>query len=71
MDPDNFHAYRARAAFQLRIQPGNYCVGPETLGHTGVIDPNFSNDVLEWMTDIRGVIILTGVLLRLEEVAPQ
>jgi hypothetical protein len=59
----------ARVGFQVRIQPGKYAVGPETVGATAkkiVIDKHFRNQELEWSTDLRGVVILTGILVKIE-----
>ena len=56
-----------RVALQVRIEPDTYDVGPETVdAGSKVIDPNFSNSELEWSTDRRGVIIITGVLIKVE-----
>lgn len=52
------------------MQPGSYSVGAETIGATqagsGVVDPCFRNEELEWMTDLSGVIIPTGIIIRLD-----
>ena len=69
-DPATKKLYSCKTAFQVRIKPGDYDVGPETVGARKkgeTIDEHISNNELEWMTQTRGVIILYGVLLRMEE----
>ena len=59
----------ARVGFQVRIQPGKYDVGRETIGATEkkqTIDKNFKNSELEWSTDKRGVLVLTALLVKIE-----
>lgn len=59
-----------RVAFQVRIKPDSYKVGKETVGATSrgvTIDDHFSNQELEWSTDCRGVVILVGILIKVEE----
>lgn len=56
----------------MRIKPDEYTVGPATVRCVfGPFDTNFNDDELEWMTDIRGVIILTGILVRLDKMKYQ
>ena len=57
-----------RVAFQVRIKPGSYKIGPQTVGLHDQLDPYFKNEELEWSTRARGAIILTGVLVKLETV---
>ena len=67
LDPTDKKQYMVKTGLQVRIEPGSYTIGPETVGATmrgRRIDSNFKNDELEWMTDNRGVIIPTGILLR-------
>ena len=68
-DPKSRTSYQCKTAFQVQIKPANYTVGPETVGakwsHT-IIDENISNDELEWMTNTRGIIILYGILIKME-----
>lgn len=57
----------SRVAFQVRVKPKTYDVGPETVGlGSKCLDPNFKNKELEWATKRRGSIILTGLLVKLE-----
>lgn len=66
--------YNARVVLQTRIRPGTYKIGRETLGAGKTrIDPMFDNSEIEWSTNHRGVIIPTGILIKLtrvEEFAP-
>jgi hypothetical protein len=64
----------ARVGFQVRVQPGKYAVGPETVGATAgdiVIDKHFDNAELEWTTGARGVVILTGILVKIKDETTQ
>ena len=56
----------AQVVLQVRIEPGSYKVGHETVGATSQIDPLFSNNELDWSTDRRGVVIISGVLVKLQ-----
>jgi len=57
----------AKAVLQLCINPESYQVGLQTIGATSEIDPNFSNQEIEWSTKERGSIILYGLLVKLDE----
>ena len=57
-----------RIAFQVRIRPDTYDVGKQTIGARGTIDPLFPNSELEWSTHRRGVVILVGLLVKVEDV---
>lgn len=56
----------AQVAFQLRVRPSCYGVGPETVGagHRK-IDEHFPNAELEWYTKEAGSVFLTGLLVKL------
>ena len=61
-----------QVAFKVRLKPTTYAIGQETVRATEQgkqIDPNFSNDEIEWYTkdDERGSIVLTGFLLKCTE----
>jgi len=60
-------ASKAKVVLQLRIRPGSYGVGQETVGASGAIDPHVSNDSIEWYTkgDELGSVCITGVLVKL------
>ena len=56
-----------KVAFEAYIKPGTFEMGPETVGARRVqIDPLYSNSELEWSTKHRGVIILTGIMVKME-----
>ena len=57
-----------KVAFQIRIQPATYDVGPETIGSRFQIDPKFPNSQLEWSTKRRGVTVLVGLLVQVSGV---
>ena len=59
-----------KLAFQVRIKPESYQVIPETVGlrRRGIIlDHHFKNEELEWATNRRGVIILAGILIKVDD----
>ena len=67
--------YKARIVLQVRIKPDSYRVGPSTVAShlkppSGPIDPNFSDDELEWMTERECVHYIYGILIKLEEFQP-
>ena len=66
VDPVTHQSYKAKVLLQVRIEPGSYNVGPETVRATSQIDPLFSNNELEWSTKSRGVVIIYGVLVKLQ-----
>eukprot|EP01084_Bolivina_argentea_P250158 419058_1 len=60
----------AQCVFQLRIRPGSYMIGQETIGASDegeIIDKNFSNDELEWYTKENVGIVVYGLLIRVVE----
>ncbi|XP_078692363.1 uncharacterized protein LOC144922444 isoform X2 [Branchiostoma floridae x Branchiostoma belcheri] len=59
-------AYEARVALQLYIMPGSYKVGASTVSRKN-LDKRFSDSEIEWSTDRHGVIIVYGLLVKLEE----
>ena len=61
--------YRVRSAFQARIRPGSYSIGPTTLHHVrrgDRIDPIYGNDEIEWSTKHVDAIMLYGLLIKME-----
>ncbi|XP_019616648.1 PREDICTED: uncharacterized protein LOC109464151 [Branchiostoma belcheri] len=58
--------YEAKVALQLYIKPDSYKVGVSTVARRN-IDKRFSDSEIEWSTDRHGVIILYGLLVKLEE----
>eukprot|EP01043_Picozoa_sp_COSAG02_P082098 COSAG02_NODE_20400_length_833_cov_1.291553_1_plen_218_part_10 len=60
--------YRISVAFQLRQEPNQYKVCPETVGATirrETIDPHFANEELEWSTKAHGVHKLYRLLVKI------
>ena len=59
--------YDAQLAFQVRIRPGTYGVGKQTMGAKERIDPHFPNNEVEWYTtgEEHGSLILTGLMIQL------
>ncbi|KAI0233138.1 Neuralized-like protein 4 [Lamellibrachia satsuma] len=68
VDGETSTSYVSRVAFHVLISPDSYKVGAQTIGATDQIDPQFSNEELEWSTAERGSVIIYGVLVRLDEV---
>ena len=64
---DDKGSIKVQCAFQLRIRPGSYGIGQETVGATKVIDKHFSNDELEWYTKENVGIVLHGFLLNIKD----
>eukprot|EP00698_Gefionella_okellyi_P012571 TRINITY_DN3396_c0_g2_i1.p1 TRINITY_DN3396_c0_g2~~TRINITY_DN3396_c0_g2_i1.p1 ORF type:complete len:429 (-),score=54.56 TRINITY_DN3396_c0_g2_i1:96-1382(-) len=59
-------AVAVQVALQVRIRPGAYAVGPETIGAKIRIDPYIPNQRIEWYTEERGGHDLTGVLVKIQ-----
>ncbi|KAI0232664.1 SPRY domain-containing SOCS box protein 2 [Lamellibrachia satsuma] len=66
-DKESKTTYKSRVALQVLISPNCYQVGAQTIGASHLIDPNFSNQELEWSTVERGSVIVYGLLIRLDE----
>ena len=57
-------------AFQLRIKPESYKIGPETIGaEEMILDENFENKELEWYTKQNLSIVLYGLLIKVSKVS--
>ncbi|XP_070552398.1 uncharacterized protein [Ptychodera flava] len=59
--------YWSKVAFQVWIKPESYNIGPQTIGAKYEIDPRFNNQELEWFTKRRGCIVVSGLLVNLQE----
>eukprot|EP01083_Nonionella_stella_P114737 339536_1 len=58
---------KAKCAFQLRIRPGSYTIGHETIGATkkgNTVDTHFNNNELEWYTKENVGIVVHGLLIK-------
>ena len=59
-----FKGMDVKVVFQCRIKPGTYKKRPETLGFgKKIIDDNFSNSEVEWVTDDRKAVVPFGLLV--------
>eukprot|EP01084_Bolivina_argentea_P227172 383699_1 len=68
---DRNRTVKVQFAFQLRIRPGSYSIGQETVGAASqgkTLDENFSNNELEWYTKENIGIVLHGLLVRIKEI---
>ena len=52
--------------FQVRIKPGSYKIGQQTVGAKRQIDKSFNNIELEWYTKQNIGILITGLLMKIE-----
>ena len=66
-DRETKKEYKCKTAFQLRIQPSTYNIGPKTIKRSK-IDQYISDTVLEWSTKNKDSVMLTGLLVRMDEV---
>ena len=58
--------YEARYVFQVYVKPGSYEVKSETIrAGSRRIDPEIPNSEMEWITDMEGGHVLTGLLIKL------
>lgn len=60
--------YNVQVALAVRVQPGCYSVGPETIGarrRNEQIDPQISNGCIEWYTKNTTSVIITGLLVKI------
>eukprot|EP01083_Nonionella_stella_P061227 159596_1 len=65
---DSGRGLRAKCVFQLRIRPGSYSIGQETIGATEkdiIVDTRFSNSELEWYTKENIGICVYGLCIKL------
>eukprot|EP01084_Bolivina_argentea_P185909 320516_1 len=68
---DRNRTIKVQYAFQLRVRPGSYGIGQETVGAAQcglTLDDDFSNASLEWYTKENLGIILHGLLVHVKEV---
>eukprot|EP01083_Nonionella_stella_P024319 67205_1 len=68
---DSNRALKVQFAFQLRVRPGSYGIGQETVGASRAglsLDKAFSNDELEWYTKESAGIVLHGLMVHVKEV---
>lgn len=56
----------ARVAFQVRIRPGCYTAGPQSIGANHTIDPYIENSRIEWTTKETASIVLCALLISVE-----
>jgi len=62
--------YAVRMLLQVRLRPGTYSVGHQTVGVTNAIDPYISNDSIEYYTtgEEHGSHVLTRLLIGMERI---
>jgi neuralized-like protein 4 len=59
---------RVQVAFQVRLRPGSYGIGQETVGAKGQIDPRISNAELEYYTRENVGCCIHGLLVKVHGV---
>jgi hypothetical protein len=66
MNPAIGRAFRVQVMYQVRVRPGSYGEGQETVGATRPIDTtgSYSNTNIEWYTEESSAVILTGLLVK-------
>ena len=60
--------YSVHTILQVRVKPGSYSKGPQTMGAKEEIDGLFSNDEIEWFTNREGVHYIFGILVYMKMV---
>eukprot|EP00920_Eleutheroschizon_duboscqi_P032715 GHVT01078857.1.p1 GENE.GHVT01078857.1~~GHVT01078857.1.p1 ORF type:complete len:508 (+),score=51.80 GHVT01078857.1:75-1598(+) len=61
---------KCKVTLQVRIKPGCFKELPEQIGASGrgqVFDDNFHNERLEWHTEERGAVMITGLLMNVRD----
>ncbi|KAL3868572.1 hypothetical protein ACJMK2_041373 [Sinanodonta woodiana] len=58
-------SYDCQVALQVRIKPGSYVIGRETIGEWN-IDPHVRDEKIEWSTKDRNATMTTGLLVRMQ-----
>ena len=66
-DPVTKKTVSAQVALQVLIRPGSYDIGKTTVERAQPFDANFSDDELEWSTKERGAVVVTGLLVKIQE----
>lgn len=57
---------KVKVAIMVRMKPGSFVEHPEQIGASSrgqVVDDNFHNERLEWHTEERGAVMITGLLV--------
>nr|XP_006813437.1 PREDICTED: neuralized-like protein 4-like [Saccoglossus kowalevskii] len=65
-DPKSHSWQVARVVFQICVKPGSYKCGPPSVGANEPIDPQFSNNEIEWYSKEKGAIILQSLLVKID-----
>ncbi|KAL3868569.1 hypothetical protein ACJMK2_041370 [Sinanodonta woodiana] len=69
-DHETRTTYMCKLAFQLRVRPGSYNVGPKTV-RDSYIDRYIKDDHLEWSTKDKDAVVITGLLVKMEPCPPK
>ena len=65
-DPKTKRVCNVSVAFQVRVRPNSYTMGPQTIGVNHSIDPYIENSKIEWFTKERSAIVPCALLIRVE-----
>ena len=66
-DPLTGKTSKVKVVIQLFIKPGSCQVGPPTVGAVSEIDPNISNQELEWSIIEPDSVLLYGILIKVDK----
>ena len=61
--PYSFNGRIVKVIIQCRVKPGSFTKYRETVRARGVIDNNFPNDEIEWVTHDRLAVVPYGLLI--------
>ncbi|KAL3868570.1 hypothetical protein ACJMK2_041371 [Sinanodonta woodiana] len=64
-DKETRTQYKCKNAFQLRVRPGSYKVGPKTV-RASYIDRYIDDGHLEWSTKDKDAVVITGLLVKMK-----
>ncbi len=72
--PTQEKAVKVKVAFQVRIRPGSFQTGKQTI-RVGAqanhpIDSHIDNNEIEWMTEERAAIVPVALLIKIEGGSP-
>ncbi|XP_033095414.1 neuralized-like protein 4 [Anneissia japonica] len=56
----------AQVAFQVRVHPDSYDVGPERIGANQQIDAHFDNKEIQWMCKEKSVVVPYALLIKID-----
>jgi hypothetical protein len=66
VNPTTRKTFNLQVMYQVRVRPGSYGEGQETVGARGPIDAtgSYANTNIEWYTEEDCAVVLTGLLVK-------